>query len=98
MGMASAAVQVGQTSGDNTSGGKGQAPTPSAPSVPPQQGIQTNWVTPAPMGKGGTQTNSATSGQPRVGQANKYSNTVGVGDNTNQQTQASPFAGKSKGA
>lgn len=95
MGMASAAVQVGQAAKDNTSSGKGQAPTPSVPSQP---SIQTNWGTPAPMGKGGTQTNSATSGQPRVGQANKYSNTVGVGDNTDQQTQASPFAGKSKGA
>ena len=73
-----------------TSGGKGQAPAPQAETQPfPQQ--------PRPMGKGGAQTNSATSGQPRMGQENQYSNTVGQWDNTQQQTQQ-PMQGKGKGA
>lgn len=99
MGMASAAVQVGQTAGDNSSGGKGQSVAPQPIQQPAQQqAIKTNWGgAPEPMGKGGY-TSSATSGQPRVGQANKYSNTVGVSDNTQQQTQLPQFAGKSKGA
>jgi hypothetical protein len=49
-----------------------------------------------PMGKGGMQTNSATSGQPRMGMANQYPNTVGVGDNTKQQPM-SQGGGKGKG-
>jgi hypothetical protein len=44
------------------------------------------------QGKGGT-TNSATSGQPRMGQANPYSNTIQPWDNGNNQTQS----GKGKG-
>ena len=40
---------------------------------------------PQPMGKGGRQTNSATSGQPRMGQQNQYPNTVGQWDNTQIQ-------------
>ena len=50
-----------------------------------------------PMGKGGAQTNSATSGQPRMGQQNQYSNTVGQWDNTQQQTQSQSGGGKGKG-
>jgi hypothetical protein len=50
-----------------------------------------------PMGKGGAQTNSATSGQPRMGAPNQYPNTVGQWDNTQQQTQR-PMQGKGKGA
>jgi hypothetical protein len=49
-----------------------------------------------PMGKGGVQTNSATSGQPRVGMQNQYSNTVGQWDNT--QIQPVQRNGKGKGA
>jgi hypothetical protein len=52
---------------------------------------------PKPMGKGGAQTNSATSGQPTMGAPNQYSNTVGQWDNTEQQTQQ-PMQGKGKGA
>jgi hypothetical protein len=51
---------------------------------------------PRPMGKGGVQTNSATSGQPRVGMQNQYSNTVGQWDNT--QIQPVQRNGKGKGA
>jgi hypothetical protein len=47
------------------------------------------------MGKGGgTVTNSATSGQPRIGQPNAYPNTVGMGDNTQQQPNQAQAKGK----
>lgn len=49
-----------------------------------------------PMGKGGVQTNSATSGQPTMGAPNQYSNTVGQWDNT--QIQPVGQHGKGKGA
>jgi hypothetical protein len=50
------------------------------------------------MGKGGVQTNSATSGQPRMGQQNQYSNTVGQWDNTQQQPKQPQYGGgKGKG-
>lgn len=49
---------------------------------------------PAPMSKGGAVTNSATSGQPRVGQPNLYPNTVGIGDNTQQQPNQAQAKGK----
>ena len=98
MGGLAAQIQQAQTS----SGGKGQAsaPAPAQQPLPPTQpSIQTNWgpSAPQPMGKGGAQTNSATSGQPRIGQQNQYSNTVGQWDNTQQQTQR-PMQGKGKGA
>jgi len=51
---------------------------------------------PRPMGKGGMQTNSATSGQPTMGAPNKYPNTVGQWDNTHIQPQ-SQGGGKGKG-
>lgn len=50
----------------------------------------------APMGKGGRQTNSATSGQPRAGAPNQYSNTVGQWDNAQIQ-QPQSGGGKGKG-
>jgi hypothetical protein len=77
-------VQQPQTSG-NPSGGKGGASSP-----------QPSQTTPQPMGKSGVQTNSATSGQPRMGQENQYSNTVGQWDNT--QIQPVQQHGKGKGA
>lgn len=46
------------------------------------------------FGKGGS-TNSATSGQPRIGQSNPYSNTIQPWDNGNNQTQVQ--SGKGKG-
>ena len=62
-----------------------------------QQQRNQQYQAPQPMGKGGVQTNSATSGQPRAGMPNQYSNTVGQWDNTQQQTQQ-PMQGKGKGA
>ena len=91
----------GQSSGKGSASGAGinQAePTPldgvsdgyfSQPPTSPQ--------TPQPMGKGGVQSNSATSGQPRMGQQNQYSNTVGQWDNTQQQPQSQFSGGKGKG-
>jgi len=82
-----------QVQSPQTSGGKGQAPAPQAETQPnPNPAAQT----PQPMGKGGAQTNSATSGQPRMGAPNQYPNTVGQWDNTQQQTQQ-PMQGKGKG-
>jgi len=37
------------------------------------------------IGKGGNYSMSATSGQPQMGAPNAYPNTVGMGDNTQQQ-------------
>jgi hypothetical protein len=48
-----------------------------------------------PQGKGAASTNSATSGQPRMGQPNNYANTVGGWDNASIRPQGS--AGKGKG-
>ena len=48
------------------------------------------------MGKGGNYSMSATSGQPRIGQPNLYPNTVGMGDNTQQQQQPQSGGGKGK--
>ena len=70
-----------------------------AESPKPLDGINNGYFAqaPRPMGKGGAQTNSATSGQPTMGAPNQYSNTVGQWDNTQQQTQQ-PMQGKGKGA
>ena len=46
------------------------------------------------MGSQGVITNSATSAQPSIGAPNQYSQTVGLGDNQQQQI---PFANQSKG-
>ena len=48
-----------------------------------------------PQGKGAASTNSATSGQPRMGKPNNYANTVGGWDNASIRPQGS--AGKGKG-
>ena len=47
-------------------------------------------------GKGGNVTYSATSGQPKTGSPNQYSNTIGQWDNASIQPQ-SLFGGKGKG-
>jgi hypothetical protein len=82
-----------QVQSPQTGGGKGQAPAPQA-----ETQINPNPMdgkpTPQPMGKGGAQTNSATSGQPTMGAPNQYSNTVGQWDNTQQQR---PITGGGKG-
>lgn len=87
MGGFASSVQQPQTSG----GGKGQGQEPVQP-VATQQ-----YQPPEPMGKGGY-TNSATSGQPRMGMQNQYSNTVGQWDNTQIQPIPQPKRGKGKGA
>lgn len=91
----SAQIQQAQTGAGK---GQSQVARPPQASLVESQAIETNWGnSPRPMGKGGAQTNSATSGQPRVGAPNQYSNTVGQWDNTQQQTQK-PMQGKGKGA
>lgn len=93
MGGFAAQTQQPQTSGGGgKSGPVGQA-VQQAQDQPTQQ-----YQPPQPMGKGGVQTNSATSGQPTMGAPNQYSNTVGQWDNTQQQTQQPQFGGgKGKG-
>jgi hypothetical protein len=50
------------------------------------------------MGGKGSSTNSATSGQPRMGQPNNYANTIPQWDNASQQlTQPAKRSGKGKG-
>ena len=73
----------------NQSGGKGIAGMVDKVQQPPQPA-------PQPMAKGGNYQNSATSGQPRIGQQNQYSNTVGQWDNANIQPIRQQ--GKGKGA
>jgi len=93
MGGFSAQVQQPQTtqSGSGKMGGyQDQLAAPE--DYQPQQRYQ-----PQPMGKGGVQTNSATSGQPRAGMPNQYSNTVGQWDNAQIQPQQPIHGGKGKG-
>jgi hypothetical protein len=95
MGGFASQVQAPQTSGQSSGKGGpvGQAVQQvSQPDPNPMDGKPT----PQPMGKGGAQTNSATSGQPRMGMQNQYSNTVGQWDNT--QIQPVQRNGKGKGA
>ena len=68
----------------------GKGPSGASNFAPPQQ------QPPQPMGKGGY-TNSATSGQPRAGMPNQYSNTVGQWDNAQIQPQQPHSGGKGKG-
>jgi hypothetical protein len=109
MGGFSAQVQQPQTGQPSGKGGhsvgqafdEGAGSPPADPNTSPKplDGVQNGYFaqSPQPMGKGGVQSNSATSGQPRMGQQNQYSNTVGQWDNTQQQTQQ-PMQGKGKGA
>jgi hypothetical protein len=99
MGGFSSQVQAPQTSQPQGGGGKignmasQVADQASQQSPQPLDGVQ-NGYAPRPMGKGGRQTNSATSGQPTMGAPNQYSNTVGQWDNT----QIQPVShGKGKG-
>jgi hypothetical protein len=100
-------AQVQQSPGQYSSGKSGpggQETIDGAPRAPDQQiqvGIsqadirQMNSGMPTQaMGKGGAITNSATSGQPRVGQPNMYPNTVGMGDNKQQQPNQAQAKGK----
>ena len=101
MGGFSAQVQQPQTSQPMQSG-KGAAPTnpvgaPMATGLkmPATDMTQQDGGPPQPMGKGGNYQTSATSGQPRAGMPNNYSNTVGQSDNT--QIQQPQNGGKGKG-
>ena len=94
MGGFASSVQEPQTSQPSGGGGKmsSMASQVSDQGQPAPQYQQA----PQPMGKGGY-TNSATSGQPRMGQQNQYPNTVGQWDNS----QIQPIqrqGGKGKGA
>ena len=92
MGGFSSQVQQPQTSQPSNGGGKGAAQATDF-AQPTQQYQQP----PQPMGKGGRQTNSATSGQPRMGMENQYSNTVGQWDNSQIQPLQPKSGGKGKG-
>jgi len=65
-------------------------------SQPNSKGASTVNSYPHPQGMQGSYTNSATSGQPQMGQPNLYPNTVGMGDNGQQQPSLGQA--KSKGA
>lgn len=72
------------------SGAPADVNNPAAPNYNPAAGGPNM----QPQGKGSS-TNSATSGQPRMGQPNNYANTVGGWDNASIRPQGS--AGKGKG-
>jgi hypothetical protein len=58
----------------------------------------TNYAPPdGTMGGKGASTNSATSGQPRMGQPNRYANTIPQWDNASQQLAPAKSGGKGKG-
>jgi hypothetical protein len=70
-------------------GGKGQSNYEQPTNYAPPDGT---------MGGKGASTNSATSGQPRMGQPNNYANTIPQWDNASQQlTQPAKRSGKGKG-
>ncbi|UOF77706.1 hypothetical protein [Caudoviricetes sp.] len=99
MGGFTAQVQQPQTSQPIESSGKG-GPSVTKPieqvSAPKDMTAQ-DGSPPQPIGKGGNYQTSATSGQPRAGMPNQYSNTVGQWDNTQQQSQQPQGGGKGKG-
>lgn len=69
-------------------GGKGQSNYEQPAQYSPPDGT---------MGGKGTSTNSATSGQPRMGQPNNYANTIPQWDNASQQLGPAQSSGKGKG-
>lgn len=98
-------AQVQQPTNPTSSGGKGFSRPTNGPGLGPNpladrsQGYNDpgqSYETMTPMGKGGNYQNSATSGQPRIGQPNQYPNTVGQWDNA--QIQPVQQQGKGKGA
>lgn len=59
---------------------------------------QPNYAPPDNTMRGkGSSTNSATSGQPRMGQPNRYANTIPQWDNASQQLAPAQSSGKGKG-
>jgi hypothetical protein len=69
-------------------GGKGQPNYEQSPNYSPPDGTR---------GGKGSSTNSATSGQPRMGQPNRYANTIPQWDNASQQLAPAQSSGKGKG-
>ena len=93
MGMQSA--QIGQPMSQNQSG---KGPSSNIQQVNPdnqQTAIQNDGQTQS-FGKGGSVTFPSQNGQPRMGQPNNYSNTVGPWDNANIQPRQTQ-SGKGKG-
>lgn len=85
---------VSQVQAPQTGQGKGAPVQNAVQQAAPPQG-QSDGIS-RPTGKGGAITYPGQDGQPRVGQPNNYSNTVGPWDNATIGTQ-NP-AGKGKGA
>lgn len=84
-----------QVQSPQTTGGKGGSPIQEQlPPAPATYNPAAGGPNMQPQGKGSS-TNSATSGQPRMGQPNNYTNTVGGWDNASIQPQRS--GGKGKG-
>ena len=76
-------------------GGKGQQNYEQRPSYAP---FEPNYAPPdGTRGGKGASTNSATSGQPRMGQPNRYANTIPQWDNASQQLGSAQRGGKGKG-
>lgn len=106
MGSFTAQVQSPQTTGGKGSPAQYQLPPP-PPDGTSGNPFRRNVADPGPAGltimgandvmpQGkGSSTNSATSGQPRMGLPNNYANTVGGWDNASIRPQSS--AGKGKG-
>ena len=101
MGMPSA--NIAQPMSQNQPSGKGGAfgSTPAsqqtAQDTQPQPIIENvSQPTQQPMGKGGSASFPSQGGQPRMGQPNNYSNTVGPWDNANIQPRQTQ-SGKGKG-
>lgn len=85
--------QQGQVQGKGQSTSSLQAPA----NMPQPQDVMSNSPMPQPSGKGGRITYPGQGGQPRMGQPNQYSNTVGPWDNATIQ-QPVQRSGKGKGA
>jgi hypothetical protein len=76
-------------------GGKGQRNYEQRPSYAP---FEPNYAPPdGTRGGKGASTNSATSGQPKMGQPNRYANTIPQWDNASQQLAPAQRSGKGKG-
>ena len=88
-------ASISQVQSPQTSGGKGSPTQMQMPPAPETYNPAAGGPNMQPQGKGAASTNSATSGQPRMGQPNNYANTVGGWDNASIQPQRS--GGKGKG-
>ena len=91
--MGGFSAQVQQPT-NRPSGGKGIAGQ--ADQISDMQYREPQYQAPQPMAKGGNYQSNVTSGQPRMGQANPYPNTVGQWDNAQIQPVRQQ-SGKGKG-